>query len=239
MEEIEIIQKLSGLSYGGIFFVALTANIIIPVPEEITLLASGFLVAKGIFNFAPTAFLFITGMLISDTFLYHMAKSGTKYISKFKKKIAKNRYLKDSGFVKKHIIKIIVISRFVIYLRWIGPVLSGTTRTPFKKFIFWDFVALIVYVPFMLFLGDYFQNNIGRILSGEANPLNYLLVIVGVVALIIFFKKVNKDLLRNVTSQVVEQTRTWIPGVKKKNTHYKEDLEKARKAEESWWTKYD
>lgn len=234
----EIVRDLAGLSYGGIFLVALTANIVIPVPEEVTLLATGFLVAKGVFEFLPTAFLFVTGMMISDTILYNLAKRGTKYLEKLKKRINKNRYLRDSQFVRKHIKKIIVISRFVIYFRFIGPVLAGTTKTPYKTFIFYDTLALILYVPFVLFLGDYFQNNIQQIIEGGAGVLrNYLLIAVGVIVLAIFFRRMKKSLLREISYKIDEYKKTIIPGLVRENKNYQDELKRAQAEEKKIFKK--
>ena len=52
MQEISIItESIGGLTYGGIFILALLPNLFIPVPEEIVLLAMGYLTGIGIFAY--------------------------------------------------------------------------------------------------------------------------------------------------------------------------------------------
>jgi membrane-associated protein len=213
MDGFDVLQELAGLTYGGLFALALSANMIMPVPEELILLATGYFVAKGVFNFWISGGLFILGMMISDAVLYYLALTGTKFLGRFRKTIKNNRFLRDDGWVRKHIRKIIFVSRFLVYLRWIGPVLSGTTKYSFKKFILLDLLALLLYVPLVLFLGHYFEGYIDRIVSDINRIRNVFLLILSVIALGIIIKNVNRKFIRSITKTIDGFTPSWIPGL--------------------------
>lgn len=222
------IAGIGGLTYGGMFFLALIANMVVPVPEEIILVVVGYFSAKGHFNFLYSYGIFVTGMFVSDTILYHMAKRGARITERLQRKIENNRHLKDEGFVKRHIKKIIVISRFLMYLRWIGPVLSGITRVPYKKFAFYNFIALLVYVPLVLFLGFYFENYIDKIISDVNRVRNIFMMVLSVFILIILAKSMNKKFIKSITDTIEEYVPTWIPGLSVKKDV---DIEEKKESE--------
>jgi len=221
LESVDL-SSIGGLTYSGMFGLALISNMVVPVPEEIILLIVGYFTAKGQFNFILSYIIFVTGMFISDTFLYLMAYKGARITKRLEKKIQNNRHLKDEGFVKKHIKIIIIVSRFLMYLRWIGPVLSGITKVRYKTFAFYNTLALLIYVPFILWLGRYFENYIDNIISDVNRIRNGLLLILSIIVISLLFKLINKKFIRSITQTIDEYTPTWIPGLSvKKNKNKK------------------
>jgi len=212
---------IGGLTYGGMFILALISNMVVPVPEEIVLIIVGYFTAKGHFYFLYSYGIFVTGMFVSDTILYHMARRGARITKRLREKIENNRHLKDEGFVKKHIKKIIIISRFLMYFRWIGPVISGISRVPYKKFAFYNLIALLIYVPFVLFLGFYFENYIDKIISDVNRIRNIFMMIFSIIILIIIAKNINKKFIKSITDTLDEYIPTWIPGLSVKKDKIK------------------
>lgn len=218
MEETNfIINWVGGLEYSGIFILALAANMIVPVPEEIVLLVSGYLTGVGIFRYHVVAIIFIVGMFISDVVLFYLSRKGGGYIEKLKAKIKNKNLAQDGDYVKKNIKKIIFISRFLVYIRFIGPVLAGSTQTKWKTFLFYDFIALCVYVPFVLFIGNYFHENISVIISGIAKFKNYILFVLFIFSIYLLFKYINKSFIKKITNSVIGYIPTIIPGLSIKN----------------------
>lgn len=220
LESLDI-NQIGGLTYGGMFILALISNMVVPVPEELVLVAVGYFSAKGHFNFFYSYGIFVSGMFVSDTILYFMAYKGSRITKRLQRKIENNRHLKDEGFVKRHIRKIIFISRFLMYLRWVGPVISGVARVPYKKFALYDFLALLIYVPLILFLGFYFENYIDKIMSDVNRVRNIFMLIFSVIVLIFLAKNANKKFIRSITETIDEYTPTWIPGLSVKKDKLK------------------
>lgn len=218
MQETDLILKsLGGLSYGGVFLVALAANFVIPVPEELILLAVGYLSGIGIFIYPAVMGIFILGMLISDYVLYSLSFHGSHFVNKLKDKIQKRGFLKNEKYVRDHIHKIIFFSRFLVYLRFIGPVISGSLRIKRKSFLNYDFLALVVYVNIFLGLGKFFHRQIHIITNGVAHFLNYFLTGLIIVGTIFLFRFLHKNFLRWFY-KISEYISNIIPGLEEENT---------------------
>ncbi len=216
MELNEIIQSLGSFSYWGIAFIGLIANSFPLAPEEIILLVIGYLTGTGAFNIFIVIPIMIAGMFTSDIILFSLSRRGGKFINKLKSKI-KSENFQNEDWIKKHVKKIIFISRFVIYFRFLGPVLSGGVRTKWSTFLFYDFIALCVYVPTVLFVGNYFHNYISEIAQGVANFKDYFLLILGVIVVVLFLRFLSKSFFKNLTKAVTDYVPTIIPGLYKKD----------------------
>ena len=216
MQETDlIVQSMGGLSYGGVFILALMSNIIIPIPEELVLLGMGYLTSIGIFKYHLVVVIFILGMLVSDYILYSLAKRGSKLTQKLQERLERRGILKNKEYLEKHINKIIFFSRFLVYLRFIGPVVSGILGIDRKKFLKYDFLALIIYVNIFLGLGNYFHKQISFVTAGVARFKNYFLIIVAVAVSIFILRYIQKNFLKWIT-MFSEYIPTIIPGLEKK-----------------------
>lgn len=222
LESLDFTQ-IASLTYTGMFGLALIANMVVPVPEEVILLIVGYFTAKGHFNFWISYAIFVVGMFISDTLLYYMAHKGARITRHLRRKVENNRHLKDEGFVHRNIKLIIVASRFLMYLRWIGPVLSGVAKVKYKTFATYNAIALAMYVPFVLWLGHYFENYIDQIISDVNRIRNIFMLILSIIILSLLSKFINRKFIRSITETIDEYTPTWVPGLSmKKRTLQKE-----------------
>jgi membrane-associated protein len=205
-----IVNSLGSLSYGGIFIIALMANLVIPVPEEIALLAMGYLTGIGVFTYPLAMIIFVLGMLVSDYILYSLSYTGSKFVSKFKERLKNKGYLKNEDYVKKNIKKIIFFSRFVVYLRFIGPVLAGSLKINRKVFLAYDFLALVIYVNIFMLLGHYFHQQVYLIENGIAKFIHYFLTIIILIIVVIALRYVQKNFL-NWMNKISEYINNITP----------------------------
>lgn len=197
METADIlVSSIGGLSYSSIFVIALLANLIIPVPEEIVLLAIGYLTGIGVLMYPLAMAIFILGMLVSDYILYSLSYRGSTIVSRLKKRLNKRGYLKDDNYVKQNIKKIIFFSRFLVYLRFIGPVLAGSLKTNRKVFLIYDFLALVIYVNIFMLLGNYFHRQIYLIENGIAKFIHYFLTLFIIILVIFLLRYIQKHFTR-------------------------------------------
>lgn len=189
-------------SYLGIFGIAFIANAFPGIPEEVFILALGYLGSTPSFNMFFVGVVALVGMFLSDCIIFGISRGGAR----FYQKIAEKLFGKDdvekmthSSVAKKHINKIIFFSRFVVQVRFLGPFLAGLYRVSWKRFLFYDTLALLVYVPVALFLGSYFQGRMEKILSGSAIVGNYVLILVVVIAVFIVVRAIRKGFIRRLT----------------------------------------
>lgn len=208
------LSTVSGLSYLGIFGVSLLANMIVPVPEEVFLLALGYLVAKGFFHPVVIVGIVIVGFMISDTVLFFLARKGNRFLIRIRDLFMKRLALTNSEFVISHMNKIIFFSRFLIQFRFLGPVIAGSYAIPYRHFFKINLFALCVYVPLVIVAGHYFENRIGQIASGVGVVRNIILIAVGVLIVVTLFKLMRTLFVRYVGG-FEEKVRTAL-GKKKK-----------------------
>lgn len=216
MEEANmIVDSVGGLSYGGILVLAFLSNVFIPVPEELILVVMGYLSGNGQFMYPLVMTLFILGLMISDYMLYSLAFRGSRLVKRFIKKLEKRGLMKNEAHTRRHIQKIIFFSRFLVYLRFIGPIMSGYLRVKRKTFLSINFLALVIYVNIFLGLGHHFHKQIETITAGVARFKNYLLVgllIIGTIVILRYLQKNFMKWLRHFGDYIP----TIIPGLEMK-----------------------
>jgi len=184
METEILINQLGTFSYLGIFGVSFLANVVIPVPEEIVLLALGYLAGSGHANIFYIIPIVIVGLLASDIVMYSLARAGNKYVGMFYDKFFSHRLENKQHWIEEHIDKVIFYSRFMVQLRFIGPFMAGHLKVPFRKFLTYELAALVIYVPLFVWIGHYFQSRIVRIIDGVDLIRNIILIAFAIIIVI-------------------------------------------------------
>jgi membrane protein DedA with SNARE-associated domain len=197
METSEIIRQVAALSYLGIFGISFLANIVVPVPEEVVILAIGYVVGMNSthLNFWIVLPIVIFGMFLSDFIMFTASLKGNKIVRLVYDKFFAKLVPMNDDFIKKHIKKIIFISRFLVNLRFIGPFLAGQVKATYKQFVLLDGAAILLYATVLLWAGHYFSNRIESIFSGVGLFKNILLVVIGVAVLIAVGQAIKKAFL--------------------------------------------
>ncbi len=196
METQEIIRQVSALSYLGVFGISFLANVVVPVPEEVVILAIGYVVGAGAMNFWIVLPIVIIGMLLSDLIMFSASFHGNKIIRLVYDKFFAKLVPMDDEFIAKHINKIVFIARFLVNLRFIGPFFAGQAKMSYKKFLLIDGAAILIYASMLLWAGHYFSNRIESIFSGVGIVKNVILVVIGIVLIITIMQTIKKAFLR-------------------------------------------
>lgn len=187
------IENSPSISILGIYGAALIANLFPFLPEEVFLLGYGYLNGIGVLpNFVRLSFFLILGLFTTDIVWFILGRKGNKIVRKFISTVLGEDFKKNEAFIKKHTGKIIIISRFLTVIRAIGPVLAGSVHTPWKKFLTYNAVALMMYVPIILGIGRYFQDRIESVVNGVdvvGNIVSFVLFLIGVIIILRFIRK--------------------------------------------------
>lgn len=210
------IAHIGSLSYFGLFILGFLAQAVIPIPEEAVLVILGYVIGMGTLSWYIAIPAVIAGMLISDIIIYALAYSGNKVVHWVYQKIFAKIVPLDDVFIKKHIKKIIVIARFLIQLRFLGPFFAGYTKTPWKTFVAYDFPAAIVYGTFYIGIGIFFRNKLELILSGVGQVKNLILIAIGIILLITITKGLKKVMLNSYNKMFKKEhpkTSATHPGI--------------------------
>jgi membrane protein DedA with SNARE-associated domain len=191
-----LIPGFSAASYAGIFGISLLANIVIPVPEEAVLIGIGYASRATGANFFLIVLIIITGLLISDLFLYALSKRGNKYVLMFYTKVFARRLEKRRAWLENNITNVIFYSRFLLQLRFLGPFLAGQTKASLRTFLTYELAALVIYVPLVTWVGWYFHSRVTRILQGIGIIRNILFILIIIAVLYSLYRSVQKRTTR-------------------------------------------
>jgi membrane protein DedA with SNARE-associated domain len=140
--------------YLGLFAFILLGGIGLPFPEDATLMLAGFLMSHGMIKAVPAAMLMLTGLLISDFFLFSM---GRKYGSTlldhapFRKVLSRQRLASLEDKFRRRGSLIILLGRHFLGLRAQVFLAAGISRFPPMKFLIVD--ALSALITMGIFMG--------------------------------------------------------------------------------------
>lgn len=185
-------------SYLGVFVALFLTSVGFPVPEDVILLAAGFVTAPDQ-DFAKLGLMIPVAMisvLLGDVVMYGLGyKFGERiYTSKpFCYFFTQRRVDKIHKFYARYGKSTIFVSRFAAGLRaWIY-IFAGSSKMAIGHFILMDFLAALISVPLLVWLGHHFDYEIKQIASFIGHiKLWILLFVVVSVALIIVRNKIRK-----------------------------------------------
>lgn len=194
---MEFIHQLGGLSYLGVFGVSILAMVVLPFPEEVTLLSLGYLAGIGVFHLPILIPVIMFGLFVTDFAIYQLAYHGSKITDKAYQKLFAEKFdfLKDMTDEKLE--RMIIFSRFLIYFRFLSGFLAGHYKITFKRFMTYELVSLSVYVTLFVGLGFFLRNQLERVIAGVGVVQNIILAVVLVVLGTMLMRSIKKYLMQN------------------------------------------
>ncbi|MFZ2038706.1 MAG: DedA family protein [Minisyncoccia bacterium] len=164
MEYLQLIfGYLDSFSYLALFVLAFFSGIVVPVPEEIIIIAAGWFVSRGFMNLPISWFIIILAIFISDNLIFRLCRTDNHLINKFRNRVLAMKIMKHRDYMEKHIDKTIFLSRFIPFMRFVGPILAATIKTPKKDFFIFNTLAIVVYTTLILSVGYFFSDQMNYI----------------------------------------------------------------------------
>jgi membrane protein DedA with SNARE-associated domain len=182
-----ILLVIQQIGYLGIFFLMLLQSLNIPIPSEIIMPFSGFLVEQGIFTFWLVVLMGAFGNLVGALISYYLASSLVKNGWREKYKIlkilisVKNLQSAEKWFQK--------YGAFSIFLGRLMPVVStfiscpaGLAKMKISTFSFLTFIGSFIWSTFLTYLGFTLGKN-WEILEVYFRKFDYLILILIILAI--------------------------------------------------------
>jgi membrane protein DedA with SNARE-associated domain len=166
------------LSYLGIFLLLAGGAIALPIPEEVTLLTAGYLVAIGAVNVFIAVPVAVAGLLAGDVFLFFLARIGASYAHKLRERVNKIGLDKTWLFAPTHTWRAVFFLRFLTGFRFIAPIYAGFEEMSWKGYLLTDILAIIIFTPIMFWLGYEFHTSILVFMAGFEVVRHVLLIII-------------------------------------------------------------
>jgi len=173
-------------SYFGLFGVLLAAGLGLPMPEDIPLLAAGWLCHKGQADLYWMIVTGLIGVMAGDSTLFFMGRRYGLHVVEHRwfQRIARPWMIRRAReLYTNHGAKVLFVARFMPGLRAVMFLTAGTFRVPFWKFFSIDGLAALLSVPLWIVCGYKFAQHIEEFLGG-ARIATYVIVGLLVAALI-------------------------------------------------------
>ncbi|MDD5433326.1 MAG: DedA family protein [Candidatus Pacebacteria bacterium] len=200
-----IIKYITNLiASGGYFFVFLAMfleGIVFPIPSEVILAFTGFLVAQTTFSFSIAIIISALGSFLCALAYYLIGYFGFKpFILKYGKYVfLKQKDIeKTESFFTKHGSKAIFISRFIPIIRQLGALPAGGAKMNFNKFSLVTILGALIWNGIFIFLGYLLGENWPK-LEQYTKYLDYIFLTAIIIAVIIFiYKRKRKRAIKSI-----------------------------------------
>lgn len=200
---------LTGLqAYSAILLVLFACGMGLPIPEDITLFAAGYLAYSGHISLTGAILVGLVGVLIGDTCMYWIGRIfGRKvfYWPIFRKMFTPERIRLAERKIQRNARIICFTSRFAPGLRAPVYLTSGILKVPFPVFIGMDGLAALISVPVWVYLAYFLGDKIEQLLDvAKKAKFGVIAVIILLIASYIFLRirKRRKESFRGLASSM-------------------------------------
>jgi membrane protein DedA with SNARE-associated domain len=186
-----ILGIINQTGYLGVFILMALESCNVPIPSEVVMPFSGFLVHQKIFSLVVLAVIGALGNLFGSLVSYFIAfklKDGVKRFFE-KSKFFYHDYVKAENFFNRYGEKSALIARVLPIVRTYISFPAGVFKVNLLKFSIYTFLGSLVWSYFLAYLGFYLGEN-WQILESYFRRFDYLIliVIVGFLCYYIFRK---------------------------------------------------
>ena len=175
-------------TYLGLFVVLLLCGLGMPIPEDVALLAGGYLVHRGITRYPITLAVSLVGVVAGDNSLFFLGRRfGTGWVRYFGigrpgRQVQIERIQK---FMQRHGHRAIFYARFLAGLRALIYLSAGSFGVRPAVFLVYDLLGAIISVPIVVTLGYVFGKQLEMIVK-YLGGFERLIVVVLVLSAILY-----------------------------------------------------
>ena len=204
-----VISFISTLGYPGIFLLSILESALIPIPSEIIMPFSGFLVSNGTFEPVSVVLAGTFGNLVGSILTYYLGiKAGRAFILRYGKYILfKKSHLEfTEELFQKYGDKISFFCRLLPAVRTYISLPCGVGKTNFVKFSIYTFLGSLIWNSMLTYVGIMFGDNWENI-DKYAIYLDVVSVCVITGFVIWFFAKIRKRSKTNQKREVPQSDK--------------------------------
>ena len=155
-----IIAVISGLGYGGVFFLMTAESVLIPIPSEVTMTFAGYLASTGRFNLILLIIVGALANLFGSILAYGLGYWGEEHvvrewIKKYGKwlLISEHEFDVSQKWFKKYGEGIVFISRVLPIVRTFISLPAGIYEMSFLKFSLFTFLGSLIWSGILAYIG--------------------------------------------------------------------------------------
>jgi membrane protein DedA with SNARE-associated domain len=175
-------------TYLGLFVVLLLCGMGLPMPEDIALLAGGFLVHRGVTRYSITLAVALLGVVAGDNSLFFLGRRfGTGLVSYFglNRPNSKAQIDRIRAFMHRHGHRAIFYARFLAGLRALIYLTAGSFGVTPLRFLAYDLLGALISVPIVVSIGYLFGGQL-EVIVHYIGGFEHLLWVVVVLSLAVY-----------------------------------------------------
>lgn len=194
-----VTQVITFTSYGGVFFLMLLESCGLPIPSEVIMPFTGFLVAGGGMNFWLAVLAGTFGNLFGSLLAYYIGfKGGRPLIEKYGKYMLLSKHDLDSAdkWFSGHGDSTVFIGRLMPIIRTYISFPAGIAKMNIKKFCFYTFIGALPWAALFAWLGMKLHNH-WQVIHEKFNSFTLFFGILIIVLIILYIWRHLKNLKKN------------------------------------------
>lgn len=195
-----ITSMISSLGYGGIFLLMILESALIPIPSEIIMPFSGFLVATGKLGSIGVILAGSFGNLVGSVLTYYLGiKLGRTFLLRYGKYIffRPHHLVFTEQLFHKYGEKIVFVGRLLPVVRTYVSLPAGIGRTDFFKFAVYTLAGSLIWNTMLAYAGIQLGHN-WRHIDRYSRYID-IIAVVAVVAFVIWIVYKNRKQARAIT----------------------------------------
>ncbi|EEZ92980.1 MAG: SNARE associated protein [Candidatus Parvarchaeum acidiphilum ARMAN-4] len=195
----QILAFLESNSYSAIFVLMFLESVILPIPSEVVLPFTGFLIAIGKINpylgFSDAVAASILGSLVGFMLGYFL---GIEIFMRYSKKLGFKdlEYEKGIKWIKKYGDYFAFFTKLLPAVRSIAGIICGAFKMDIKKFLVYSSAGILIWSGFLVYTGYYLSNNWEAIANVFEKAGVYVAAVFVLFFLIYIFRKNIASILR-------------------------------------------
>ncbi len=178
------------IEVGGIFAIGATifaeTGLLIGffLPGDTLLFAAGFFAAQGRIGLASSIIVIVLAAFFGNIAGYEIGKrNGKRIFSKDDSILFHKKYVDSAeDFYHKHGGKTILFARFIPIIRTLAPLMAGTAKMDYKKFLVYNFIGAVLWGTSITLVGYW----AGRIVGQYFNIDKYLFPVILLATILTF-----------------------------------------------------
>jgi membrane protein DedA with SNARE-associated domain len=179
-------------TYLGLLLILLLCGLGLPVPEDVALLAGGFLVHRGIIQYPQTLMVALVGVVAGDNSLFYLGRRfGTGLVTYLglSRPRSKQQIERLKQFMHRHGHLAIFYARFLAGIRALVYLTAGSLGISPGRFFFYDALGAVISVPLVVSLGYLFGRQLETLIR-YFGGFEHLILIVVVMTVLVYATRV-------------------------------------------------
>lgn len=151
--------------YLAIFGALVIAGFGIPIPEEATLILSGYMVSQGMLEFAATLAVCYLGVIGGDLVTYAIGRYGGRWLlgTRVSRWLIPRQRLSDAQFYyRRYGPRFLLLARQIPGLRFPAFFTAGMLKVFLSRFLLYDCFAALISMPVVLLISIYFGSRLNQ-----------------------------------------------------------------------------